>query len=280
MVRARLDGPAELAIEAASRLLALDPTNEQAHRALMQFHARSGRRDLALRQYEKCRAALKAELGIEPDAPTLALFEDISTTPAPTADASVPDEGSASERAAIPESASLREPTSAAAALGERRQITVMACGLLMPTARELDPEDHREVVQSVLDVCSEVVRRYNGHVAKFVGDGFLAYFGYPRAHEDDAERSVHAGLGIVEALQTHPNPTQAGILPRVGIATGQVVVDEVADGDGGQTQAVSGQAPSLAARLQQLAQAGSIVVGERTHRLLGSWHEACGHRR
>jgi class 3 adenylate cyclase len=158
----------------------------------------------------------------------------------------------------------------------ERRQLTVMFCDLVGSTAMSarLDPEDMREVIGAYHDACSGAIARYDGFVAKFMGDGVLAYFGFPRAHEEDAERAVRAGLDIAAAvakLETHAkDPLQA----RIGVATGIVVVGDLVGQGPAQEQAVVGDTPNLAARLQALAQRGSVVIGESTRRLLGDAFE------
>jgi len=168
-------------------------------------------------------------------------------------------------------------PAALAAALdAERRQLTVMFCDLVGSTALStgMDPEDLRDVIASFLSPCSAAIRRYDGFVAKYMGDGILAYFGYPRAHEDEAERSVRAGLDIVDAMAelnaALPKPRGVELAVRVGIATGPVVVgDQIGEGTAQQT-AVVGETPNLAARLQALAQPNQIVVSAATRAMLG----------
>ena len=154
----------------------------------------------------------------------------------------------------------------------ERRQLTVMFCDLAGSTAlsARLDPEDMRQVIRTYQDACSGVVARYDGFIAKFMGDGILAYFGFPRAHEDDAERAVRAGLeitGVVGMLETRASDK---LQVRIGIATGLVVVGDLVGQGAAQEQAVIGDTPNLAARLQALAEPDSVVVAGATRRLLG----------
>src|SRR5271157_5018300 len=179
----------------------------------------------------------------------------------------------ATETAPKPPSPSFR-PSSTDAA--ERRQLTVMFCDLVGSTAlsKRLDPEDMREVIRAYQDACSGAIARYDGFVAKFMGDGILAYFGFPRAHEDDAARAVHAGLEIsvvVAGLQTRAREKLA---VRIGVATGLVVVGDIVGQGPAQEQAVVGDTPNLAARLQGLARPGSVVIAESTRRLLGGAFE------
>ena len=149
---------------------------------------------------------------------------------------------------------------------------TVMFCDLVGSTAlsARLDPEDMRQIIRAYQDACSGVVARYDGFVAKFFGDGILAYFGFPRAHEDDAARAVHAGLEIAEVVAGLQTRAREKLAVRVGIATGLVVVGDLVGQGSAQEQAVVGDTPNLAARLQGLADAGGVVVAAATRRLLG----------
>ena len=158
----------------------------------------------------------------------------------------------------------------------ERRQLTVVFCDLVDSTSlsNRIDPEDLREVIRVYHDACAKVVAQYNGYVAKFLGDGVLVYFGYPQAHENDAERAVRAGLAIVEAI---PNLSEINaILPglelavRVGINTGPVVVGDIIGKGAAQEANVVGETPNVAARLQALARPNQVVIGPLTHELIG----------
>jgi class 3 adenylate cyclase/predicted ATPase len=156
----------------------------------------------------------------------------------------------------------------------ERRQVTVMFSDLVGSTAlsARMDPEDLREVISAYQKCVAETVRRFGGFVAKYMGDGVLVYFGYPEAHEDDAERAVRAGLDLIAAvgsLKTH-TPLQT----RVGIATGLVVVGDLIGSGASQEQAVVGETPNLAARLQGIAEPNSVVIAESTRKLLGDLFE------
>jgi class 3 adenylate cyclase len=158
----------------------------------------------------------------------------------------------------------------------ERRQLTVMFCDLAGSTAlsARLDPEDMRQVIRAYQQACSGVIARYDGFVAKFMGDGILAYFGFPRAHEDDAGRAVRAGLEIAGVVGTLETRAKARLEVRIGIATGLVVVGDLVGQGAAQEQAVVGDTPNLAARLQALAEPGEIVVASATRRLLrGGFH-------
>jgi class 3 adenylate cyclase/predicted ATPase len=156
----------------------------------------------------------------------------------------------------------------------ERRQVTVMFSDLVGSTAlsARMDPEDLREVISTYQKCVSETVQRFGGFVAKYMGDGVLIYFGYPQAHEDDAERAVRAGLELVAAisgLKTH-----APLQTRVGIATGLVVVGDPIGSGASQEQAIVGETPNLAARVQGIAEPNSVVIVESTRKLVGNLFE------
>jgi class 3 adenylate cyclase/predicted ATPase len=156
----------------------------------------------------------------------------------------------------------------------ERRQVTVMFSDLVGSTAlsARMDPEDLREVISAYQKCVAETVRRFGGFVAKYMGDGVLVYFGYPQAHEDDAERAVRAGLELIAAvagLKTH-----ASLQTRVGIATGVVVVGELIGSGEAQERGIVGETPNLAARLQGIAEPKMVVIAESTRKLLGNLFE------
>ncbi len=156
----------------------------------------------------------------------------------------------------------------------ERRQLTVMFCDLVGSTAlaTRLDPEDLREVIGSYHRTVTEAVGRLAGFVAKYMGDGVLVYFGYPEAHEDDAERAVLASLSAIEAVRRLDLPQDLAV--RIGIATGLVVVGDLIGGGATQEHEVVGEAPNLAARLQTLSAPNSIVIGDGTRQQLGGLFE------
>src|SRR5438445_5816215 len=159
----------------------------------------------------------------------------------------------------------------------ERRQLTVLFCDLVDSTvlARQLDSENLREVVRAYQDACAKVVARFDGHIAQYLGDGLLVYFGYPLAHEDDAQRAVRAGLGMIEALgQLNTRLAQergVHLAVRLGIHTGLVVVGEVGGGTR-QEQLALGETPNLAARLQGIAAPNTVVISAATFQLLGGF--------
>jgi class 3 adenylate cyclase len=158
--------------------------------------------------------------------------------------------------------------------VAERRQVTVMFCDLVGSTAlsARLDPEDLREVIASYHKCAGKIVRRFGGFVSQYLGDGVLVFFGYPRAHEDDAERAVRAGLDLIAAVAGLN--TRASLQTRVGIATGLVVVGDLVDAGGSQERGIIGETPNLAARLQGIAEPNMIVIAEGTRKLLGNLFE------
>jgi class 3 adenylate cyclase len=158
----------------------------------------------------------------------------------------------------------------------ERRQLTVLFCDLAGSTAMSarLDPEDMRDVIRTYQDICSGVIARYDGYLAKFMGDGVLAYFGFPRAHEDDAERAVRAGLDLADAIAKVQTRDGEVLKTRIGIATGIVVVGDLVGEGAAREQAVVGDTPNLAARLQARAEPGGVLIADQTRRLLGNAFE------
>ena len=169
---------------------------------------------------------------------------------------------------------SASSPEAGHTSAAERRQLTVLFCDLVDSTALagRLDPEDYREVVRAYQDTCAEIIQRFEEHIAQYLGDGLLVYFGYPQAHEDDAQRAVRSGLGIVEAmapLNSRPGQRQGVHLAvRVGIHTGLVVVGEIGGG-GRQEQLALGDTPNIAARLQGLAALDTVVISAATQWLI-----------
>jgi class 3 adenylate cyclase len=155
----------------------------------------------------------------------------------------------------------------------ERRQLTVMFCDLVGSTAlsAQLDPEDYRAVVQQYQQTCTAVIQRHDGHIAQYLGDGLLVYFGHPTAHEDDARRAVRTGLESIEALkgQARPQPLQI----RIGIHTGLVVIGEIG-GSGRTEQLALGETPNVAARIQDLAEPNTVLISAATQRLIDGQFE------
>ena len=285
-----LNGRIDSAVLLANRIATLDPLREDAHRALMRMYARQARPALALKQYQVCRMTLQRELGVSPEPATEQLFREVShgrrtkTDVQVGADASsedtnwsTPDDGAKSWlESAVVESdvggAAVVETTKALAGgkreaatgfASERRQLTVMFSDMVGFTELEnhLDPEVLQQIVRRYEDACSVCIMRYDGFVHQRRGGGIVAFFGYPRAHEDEAERAIRAGLDIIEALSALEVPGVGRLAARIGIATGPMVVS-LAD------RGAVGDAINTASRLQDIALPCSIVVSEPVQRL------------
>jgi class 3 adenylate cyclase len=174
------------------------------------------------------------------------------------------------------ESATVPAPSAmpARTAEGERRQLTLMFCDLVgsTPLASRVDPEDLSEIIGTYHRTVADAIGRFDGFVAKYMGDGVLTYFGYPQAHEDDAERAVRAGLAVIEAVGRLELPERLAV--RIGVATGLVVVGELIGEGAAQERGVVGETPNLAARLQALAELNSLVVADATRRQIGALFE------
>ncbi|MGE5386034.1 MAG: adenylate/guanylate cyclase domain-containing protein [Betaproteobacteria bacterium] len=170
----------------------------------------------------------------------------------------------------------LPEPAPAPAVEPERRQLTVMFCDLVGSTAlsSRLDPEDLRTIIQRYQKTCADVVARYGGFLAQYLGDGILVYFGYPQAQEDAAERAVRTGLEIIAAVNQLDVPATAQIQVRIGVATGLAVVGDLIGRGASAQAAVIGQTPNLAARIQSLAEPGCMTIAESTRKLVGNLFE------
>src|SRR5262249_6105526 len=155
----------------------------------------------------------------------------------------------------------------------ERRQLTVMFCDLVDSTAlsSQLDPEEYRDVVRAYQKACMTIIQRYEGHTAQLLGDGLLVYFGYPQAHEDDAQLAIRAGLGMLAAMgdlhQGLQQPQCIQLAIRIGVHTGLVAVGDMG-GAGRQEQLALGEVPNVASRLQGLAEPNTMAVSEATYRL------------
>jgi class 3 adenylate cyclase/predicted ATPase len=175
---------------------------------------------------------------------------------------------------ASPSSLLASPPAASAPPEAERRQLTVLFCDLVDSTrlSSQLDPEEYRDVVRAYHTACTEVIRRYDGHIAQLLGDGLLVYFGWPQAHEDDAQRAVRTGLGILNAIgdlnKGLPQGKGIHLALRLGMHTGLVVVGEMG-GAGRQEQLALGETPNIASRIQGLAAPNTLVISETTHRLV-----------
>src|SRR5262245_31496606 len=245
--------------------------------AMLQRRGRVSYRTLTLQFHLDAESleALKEELievhhlAVDQDGRMLVWTGEASTTPVlpspqPSQQARQPEDQP-------PQRVSPATPRSAEA---ERRQLTVLFCDLVDSTAlsSQLDPEDLREVVRAYQAACAEVIQHFEGYIAQYLGDGLLVYFGYPQAHEDDAQRAVRTGLGIVEAMATLNSRLRqrpgVHLAVRVGIHTGLVVVGEMG-GSGRQEQLALGDTPNIAARIQGLATPDTVVISAVTQRLI-----------
>jgi class 3 adenylate cyclase len=196
-------------------------------------------------------------LATDEDGAVLVWTGDMATPVSPASPASVPPPPPA---APVPPEA-------------ERRQLTILFCDLVASTAlsRQLDPEDYRAVVRAYQEACAPVIERFGGHSAQYLGDGLLVYFGYPLAHEDDAQRAIRAGLAMIEAmgaLATRLEQHGVHLAIRVGIHTGPVVVGEMGAG-GRHEQLALGETPNVAARLESLAAPNTVVISAAVHQLV-----------
>jgi class 3 adenylate cyclase len=214
-------------------------------------------------------------VAVDENGDVLVWVGDVGSTPAPTPPSPQPVQMPAAEvdRAAPIES----PPAAPRAPEAERRQLTVLFCDLVDSTvlASQLDPEEWREVVRAYQDTCAKVIARYEGHIAQYLGDGLLVYFCYPQAHEDDAQRAVRSGLGVVEAVnQLNTRLAQergVSLAVRLGIHTGLVVVGEIGGGVRYEQLAL-GETPNVAARMQGIAAPHTVVTSAATVPLLGGF--------
>jgi class 3 adenylate cyclase/DNA-binding SARP family transcriptional activator len=285
-------GRAEHALRAGQRAITLNNLREDAHRLIVLALAAAGRKAEALKHYQGLVALLKRELNTEPDAATKALVAELRSTQPPSRSPALtevtkpvwppPEEpgilppipNAAGDRG---EKVNVEKPTArgdapppAAAArstIPERRQLTIMVCTMVAstPLLADLDPEEMTERIAPFHKVVADVAARFGGFVAQYLGDAVHVYFGYPAAHEHDAEQAVRASLALLDAV---------GMLKtfraRAGIATGLVVVGEQLGTGNAQQHIAIGDAPNLAARLQAVAAPGEVVVAASTRRLVG----------
>ena len=277
------DTGANPAIATARRLLALDEVHEGAHRALMRLLVRRGERNAALRQYQLCRTILERELRVGPEEETERLHRELlegnaSKATVPSRAPAIPSPSASvtadrlthlgpAEDAATAINETMFADNAAGPSRAERRQLAVAFVDLVDSTAlaTRLDPEIVQEVLSLFRQMVAEAVARFAGRIVHYQGDGALACFGWPRVHEDDAERAARAGLAAVEAVSRLRIAGAGSLACRVGIATGTVVVVELPNG-----VELYGEAAHLASRLHAMASPGSVVVAQPTRRLLG----------
>jgi class 3 adenylate cyclase len=290
------DGHAEHALKAGQRAIALNNMREDAHRLIVQALAAAGRKAEALKHYENLVALLKRELNTEPDAATTSLVAQLGSTQAPggpptgkkvatpaTSDRHHPNAQPAGDISADPGhrvKAERTEARSDAASPGvaarttspERRQLTIMVCTMVAstPLTGDLDPEEMSERIAPFHKVVTDVAAHYGGFIAQYLGDGVHVYFGYPAAHEHDAEQAVRAGLAMLDAVGRLKASSGATLRARAGIATGPVIVGEQLGTGKAQQGIAIGETPNLAARLQAVAAPGEVVIAASTRRLVG----------
>lgn len=263
-------GQVDAALPVAARIVALDPLQEAAHRALMRLHARRGHPAAALRQFHALRHSLRLELGVVPDAATEALFRQI------VRDRRTPDGAGTTD--AAPTTIVLADASAGAPVAGgnlpvgaedeatqavERRQVTVLCCEIAAfdVLATHLDPEALWALVQAYRTICRAAVERFDGTLQRHRGESITACFGLPVAHEDDSVRAIHAARAIVENVHGMSGSVEGGIAVRIGVASG-IVVASAAD------RGAIGTAIHVADRLQARAQPDTILVDDTARRL------------
>lgn len=277
-------GRVDAAVLAAVRLVGLDPLREEAHRALMRLHARRGRPAEAMRQYRTLRRTLAEELGVAPDPVTETLYRQI------TVDRRIRAGGTPSESVATPESwtpsadrtesrlgtegtiAHALPPIASAALQLERRQVTVLSVEVadFGDLDKRLDPEGLWDMVQAFEALCTTCIDRYGGTIRQRQGDGFVAFFGHPRAVEDQSRGAVHAALAIVDGAARLPLPGDEHLSVCIGVAAGLVLA-------AAPDQGVIGTAVRLSDRLRNAARPGCVVVDDTVRRLAGgAFHYRC----
>ena len=258
-------GILEGGITIATRLLSLDPLRESAHRGLMQLYCKQGRYASALQQYQRCADQLAKELGVEPDAETKALYRQIRERRCKPPDAR--DENSRQETPP-----GNKTDISVFSQGLERRQITILACDFVGLDAQltQADPENVLSLLRTFRRQFGEVISDFGGMTGKFSGNGFLAYFGYPQAHEHGAEQAIRSALHLLKAAPQFSSSLPSTMRVRIGIATGPVVAGDFADEVAGPAHGLVGQAPKDAVLLQSIAPADTVLISEGTRRLVG----------
>jgi class 3 adenylate cyclase/DNA-binding SARP family transcriptional activator len=287
---------ANKAIETAHRALAINNLREDAHRLIIQALAAAGRKAEALRHYQNLIALLERELNTQPDAATKLLVSDLGNAPSRSPVAKIalaqPDQPSNAMPALVNTKANGEHDINAESPLvagdrtlpagvvdpgrPERRQVTIMVSTTVSstPLSAGRDPEDMRDQIGSFHKMVADVVARFDGFIAQYLSDGVVVYFGYPVAHEHDAEQAVRAAVAILDADRSLKASSDAPARARIGIATGLVVVGEQrGSGDTRQRVAI-GETPNLAAQLLAVAAPGEVVVAAGTRRLVGRMFE------
>jgi class 3 adenylate cyclase len=271
---------AEAALKAANRAIAVNALREDAHRLIIQALVATGRKAEALKHYQDLVALLGRELGAEPDAVTESLVAELRSAKPPRTSqttgelltrvgASSDRETGAATAATRDDDASTRVAVRSDAL--EQRQLTIMVCNLIgsMTLSASRDPEDVHDLIATFHKMVTDVAARFDGYVAH-QGYGVLVYFGYPAAHEHDAERAVRAGLAMLDSIGRLKASSGETVQASVGIATGLVVVGEKPTTDDSRHHVAIGETPNLAMRLQAGAAPGEVVIAASTRRLVG----------
>lgn len=274
-------GNPESALKNANRAIAVNGLREDAHRLIIQALTATGRKAEALKRYQDLVVLLKRELNTEPDAVTRSLVAGLrSARPSDSAPAREPsssaEEPGPEAVAVVAARDSDAPPQLLHRGSRQQRQLTIMACDLIgaTPLAADRDLEDVHDQIIAFHQLAANIAAQFHGFVAQHQGNGLLLYFGYPAAHEHDAEHAVRAGLAIVDAVRILSAPAGGPLRASVGIATGLVVIGEKpAPGDMRQQLAI-GETPDLAMRLRAAAAPGEVAIAADTRRLLGQLFE------
>lgn len=270
-------GNARTALEVANRAIAMNALREDAHRLMVQGLAATGRKAEALKHYEDLVSLLRRELRTEPDAATQSLIAELRSakivdTPRKEGELFAPAHDPSEADLAATVSGG-KQPRSQGLSSGlEQRQMTIMVCSMTVsaPSSASLDPEEAHDLVAAFHKLIADHVARFDGFIAHHLSYGATVYFGYPAAHEYDAERAVHAGLAILDAVATLDVPAGSKIAASAGIATGLVVIGQRPGTAARRQPVVTGDTPILAAALQARAAPGKVVVAAGTRQLIG----------
>lgn len=273
-------GDGEVALKAAHRAIQVNALREDAHRVIVRALVAMGRKAEALRHYQDLVALLQRELGAEPDAATQLLATELRNGQQPVAARTTDEPHRTASGASEPgiEVEVPAAPDHAASTNGlrpgalEQRQVTILVCSPVgsVSLSASSDPEDIHDRIAAFHRMVSDVAARFGGFVAHYQGNGVVVYFGYPAAHEHDAERAVHAGLAVLASTGGPAAPSARRLQASVGIATGIVIVGEKPAIDNGRHHVALGEAPAIATRLQLSAAAGQVVIAASTQQLVG----------
>lgn len=252
-------GNAESTLKAANRAISVNPLREDAHRLIVQALAAVGRRAEALKHYQDLLAVLKRELNTEPDAATRSLVAGLRRT-------------QVLDRLPAQSEVPVLAPSDRRPGALEQRQLTIMVCTLAgaAPLSASLDAEEIHDLMTAFHKAVGDTAAEFDGSVGQYISDGAVVYFGYPVAHEHDAEQAVRAAFAILGVVDTMKAATDAGLQGRIGIASGRVVVGEQFEAGGTRQHLAIGETPILAERLQAIAAPGEIVIASSTRRLVG----------